>query len=331
MWRQAFGLDKEDSRTTSLHNRGDDKTELSRGESSRTGGNTAAYHDDDPAFKSRWSSSTSSLSSVRAHRGDHLRESLGSETSSSFRLMELIPRLLMASAPSPLDKSSEYTREVSPLYASPSNSSFDQHQPLWPSPLVLPSKQVHSPRGAVRDAVEVEDVQHHRNIALRMLEGRTLVKTKDKYILAFRTMFRTQRAPVTRPILPALLAVPPLSLKSPPQCQGAICISSQEWTNLRDDILSGLTGDVEGVFPFHTENQEAMFIPIEQRENSFKVQARPQREEIPMDGVKAALERIEARNWEDVIFVAYDDTPREMRWWNTTREPRVLQWGMNMI
>ncbi|KAH6608051.1 hypothetical protein Trco_004364 [Trichoderma cornu-damae] len=74
-----------------------------------------------------------------------------------------------------------------------------------------------------------------------------------------------------------------------------------------------------------------MLMPVEQREDYFQVQMRHKREATSVKDVRAALEQIEARSWEDVVFVTYEDTPRDMRRWYTTREPRILQWGMNMI
>jgi hypothetical protein len=79
------------------------------------------------------------------------------------------------------------------------------------------------------------------------------------------------------------------------------------------------------------EEQEAIYLPVEQKENSFKVQMRHPGKATALGDVKAALEQIEARKWEDVIFIRYEDSPREMKWWHTTRQPQVLQWGSHMI
>ncbi|KAL7933464.1 hypothetical protein V8C35DRAFT_280794 [Trichoderma chlorosporum] len=329
MWRQAFHLDDEASPWSSI----DEIVDLNEAESSTTGGNAASHNDGGSAFKSRWSSSTSSLSSALDHSSSN--ESHGSKTSSQ-RLMQLVTRLLSATS-SRSNESSTSTREASQSSTSSSNYSLERHQTerhqtLHPQPLNLPSRQTHpSPDSEAEEENDADEIEHHRNVALRKLEGN--YHTKNKYICfsTFRNMLRSHKTPAANVISPVPPALPPLRLRTSLQDQGAIRISSKEWANLRDDILGGLMGDTEAVFPFYTVSQKAVIMPVEQMENGFRAQVPPQREGILTSNLKGALERIEACNWKDVIFVSYDDTPREMKSWYTTREPRVLRWGMNMI
>ncbi|UKZ82057.1 hypothetical protein TrVFT333_009840 [Trichoderma virens FT-333] len=328
MWRQAFRLDEEDPRETSF----DDEVDLSLDELSKRWGNTAAHNSNDPAFKSHWSYSTSSFSSVL---DNSLSDASDVSKSSSQRLMELITRLLSATSSTQEDKSSVSIGQVSQPFTSSSSSSkyrsLEQDQPFHPQSVGIPSEHTHSsPDSSMSDEIDSDEIQHHRNIALRKLEGGSSAKTKYMCFSTFRNMFRTHKTSTIERISPVQPTVSSLQSKASLEDQGTIRISSEDWASLRDDILGGLMDVLEGVFPFYTESQKAIIMPVEQTENGFRVQEPTQKEDIPMSGLKAALEHIEARNWKDVIFVSYDDTPRVMRWY-TTREPRVLLWGVNMI
>ncbi|KAL7799768.1 hypothetical protein V8C37DRAFT_90685 [Trichoderma ceciliae] len=335
MWRQAFGLDVESLQDRkSRSDRVDDQIELNQNEPARVWREGVVSHDvelrpGDVALESRWSYSSSILPAVCASRRGKFRENIISETSPS-RSPKLISRLLMTINPSQPNNTFQSPREVSSHYVSQPISPLEQSHLLRPSTPNLPpgQLQLQSPNSAIRHDTEEEERQHHRDIALRKLEGRPLGKTRERCLSAFRSVFRTQRRSAARL---ALTPLPQPVQKYPPQGQETICLPWQEWVKLRDIILSGLTGDAGGEIPPFTEKQEAMFMPAEQRGHSYKVQTRHQREAADEDDVMAALERIEAGNWEDVLFVTYEDTPREIGWWHTTRQPQVLQWGLNMI
>ncbi|RFU73650.1 hypothetical protein TARUN_8603 [Trichoderma arundinaceum] len=329
MWRQAFGLDADCLPCMSPYSGGGNgHMELNRSETVRAWREAVTNHDmelqsDDVAFKSRWSYSSSSSPSVRVSKRDPSGESIVSETLPSRPSRSRLRHLVTAGSSQP-NESYDFTNEASLLDTSQPTSFLEQYQPLQPSPPSPALRQLQSPKDTTRHGAEIEEIRRCRDITLRMLEGRPLSKTKDRCLSALRNMFCTQRGPVL-PVSP-----PPLP-QSPPQGQGTICLPSEKWAKLRNIILSGLTRDAEGAFPPSTERQEAMFMPVEQKENYFKVHMRRWGEATSWDAVKAALEQMEARNWEDILLVTYEDTPREMRWWYTTSQPRVLHWGLNMI
>ncbi|KAM0251096.1 hypothetical protein ACHAQJ_008340 [Trichoderma viride] len=290
MWRQAFGLDAGSLGDTSSCDHGDSSPNPSAtkcDEKSRP---------DDEAFESRWSHSTSS-ETIRASGQGCYKKNIFSESS----------------LPSGSSQTAYLTSE--PLY------SLERYRSHRPPPLdSLHKQQLESPIGGS------EEIQHHRDVTLQKLEGKHIGKTKDRFLSAFKNVFR-HRVPSTKPTWPASPQQPP-----PPQGQKTnYNPPPQEWAKLRDIILSGLAGNTQRAIPVYTEEQEAIYLPVEQRQDSFKVQMRHPGKATALSDVKAALERIEARNWEDVVFIRYEDTPREMKRWYTTKQPRVLQWGSHMI
>ncbi|KAL6861024.1 hypothetical protein J3F83DRAFT_767828 [Trichoderma novae-zelandiae] len=310
--------------------------------------------DEERGMKSHWSfSSSSSLSTVYTEKPD-VRASFVSEAksaASSNRFMYLIPRLRFltrvndsttkASSSSPSVRSSALEQnaalDMEPKRKVPVEGAGDQsaapfRPPPPPPPLFgTPS----SAAGVAAPAAEAAEILHHRHVTLQKLEGSYLYKTKERYLSTFRSLFRTSKPPAPKtalPVLPPLPVVAPLRMHSPPRDPGTFRISPLAWAHLWDAIVSGLSGDAESWFPFPTEDQKATFMRVEQKEGRFKVEHGSSGEGNEVDGcVKEALERMEKRNWEDVLFVAYEDTPRTMRWWYTTREPQVFDWGADMI
>ncbi|KAM6477172.1 hypothetical protein HDV62DRAFT_395400 [Trichoderma sp. SZMC 28011] len=294
MWRQAFGLDIEDSHETS-------------------------FNDHDPAFKSRWSSSTSATES---DMDSYLSCGSMSSKTSSQRLKHLMTRMLSATS-----SRSGKSREGSQTFTSSSSSSkrsTKQHQKLRPEPLKLLSKKMQSPDS------EADETQRHRDDALRSLEGKSQVQNNMSFS-TFRSMFNARRMQDEDVLSPTLRTPPSLQPKATPQNQRVIGLSSEEWADLKDDILKGLKSDIGGIFPPYTEGQKVMVMPVQHVESLFRRQTCLPGEGFQRVGLKAALESIEASNWNDVIFISYKDTPDVMKWWKTTRQPRLLRWGKNML
>ncbi|KAL6816887.1 hypothetical protein V8C40DRAFT_269322 [Trichoderma camerunense] len=319
MWRQAFGLHQQDDHEMKFHNR----VEVSQGESSKAGGYTAAYDDDDTAFKSRWSSSTATTSS---DIGSCLSGGSMSSKTSSQRLKHLMTRMLSA-ASSRSGRSSASTREGSQSFTSSLSSkrSTKQHQKLRPEPLKLLSKKMQPPDS------EATETQRHRDDALRSLEGKSQAQNNMSFS-TFRSMFNARKMQDEDVLSPVQRTVPSLQLKATPQDHRVINLSSEEWADLKDDILKGLKSDIGGIFPPYTEGQKVMVMPVQHVESLlFRRQTLLPGEGMQRVGLKAALESIEANHWEDIIFISYKDTPEVMKWWKTTREPRVLRWGKNML
>ncbi|KAL7812519.1 hypothetical protein V8C26DRAFT_437102 [Trichoderma gracile] len=366
MWRQAFGLDGHHHTSSSSSCFSDFEGGCGEDEVGRlkflAGANGTFYDDvdsdadeeeEDRGMKSRWSfSSGSSVDTNRTDAGTSFVSEGVSATSSSNRLMYLIPRLLFLTraddgstrerTSSTIKVGSEQTqRRLGPALLN--LESTRQHilegvgesravpaRPPPPSPLF---GTLSSSAAAPALTSEAAEIQHHRKVTLQKLEGSYVYSRKERYLSTFRSIFRTPKspAPETRtPTLPNTPAVAPLRLNSPLQDPGRCSISSREWANLRDDIVSGLSADAEALFPFLTDNQKAAFMCVEQKEGKFKVE-HGDGATVGGRGVKEALERIEGRNWEDVLFVEFEDTPRAMRWWYTTREPQVFEWGAGMI
>lgn len=297
MWRQAFGLDIEDSHEMSFN-----------------GG--------DPAFKSRWSSSTSASSDIDSCLSG---ASMSSKTSSQ-RLKHLMTRMLSA-ASSRSGRSSASTREGSQSFTSSPSSkrSTKQHQKLRPEPLKLLSKKMQSPDS------EADETQRHRDDALRSLEGKSQAQNNMSFS-TFRNMFNARKMQDEDVLSPVQRTVPSLQPKATPQDQRVIGLSSEEWADLKDDILKGLKSDIGGIFPPYTEGQRVMVMPVQHVESLlFRRQTVLPGGGMQRVGLKAALERIEANHWEDIIFISYKDTPEVMKWWQTTRQPRMLRWGKNML
>ncbi|KAL7960244.1 hypothetical protein V8C34DRAFT_321744 [Trichoderma compactum] len=321
MWRQAFGLDRPDSHEVRFHKAFGNRGVSSRGESSN-----AVNNDDDPAFKSRWSSSTSATSSCidRYLSG----ESVSSKTSSQ-RLKQLMTRMLSATS-SRSGKSGASTREASQSFTSSSPSSTrctEQHGALRPEPLNLPLRQKQSPDSEATG----DETQRHRDDALRSLEGKSRAEDNMSF-WTFRSMFRVRKIQGENELSPVSRTVPPLQPNATPQDQRVIGLSSEEWDSIKHDIYQGLNGDPSGIFPPYAKDQKVMAMPVQQVESLlFRVQTPPPGEGMQRAGLKAALESIEASNWKDIIFVSYKDTPEVMKWWKTTREPRVLRWGGDML
>ncbi|KAL6881780.1 hypothetical protein HDV57DRAFT_77837 [Trichoderma longibrachiatum] len=363
MWRQAFGLDGHETRdvtgcssvsASSCYSGLEGKSGENEGGRSRVlACATRTFYDDvdsdaeddeeDRGMKSRWSysslsSSDSSASSSVDTDGTDVSE--GVSATAGNRFMYLIPRLLF------LTKANNTSERVSSGRTSTITVGIDrkQQQQLRSAPLKLPSKG-QSPHDdapvrpppppppfgtpSTSPAVppsEAAQIQHHREITLQKLEGRYVYKPKERYLSTFRSLFRTPKspAPESTPILPPS----PLRPHSPPQNPGTCRISHQEWANLRDDIVAGLSADAEALFPFLTDDQRAAFLRVEQKEGKFKVE---HGDGAGGGGAKEALERIEERGWEDVLFVEFEDTPRTMRWWYTMREPQFFEWGAGMI
>ncbi|PTB73124.1 hypothetical protein M440DRAFT_1465173 [Trichoderma longibrachiatum ATCC 18648] len=308
MWRQAFGLDGHETRDV-------------------TGCSSV--------------SASSCYSGLEGKSGENEGDvSEGVSATAGNRFMYLIPRLLF------LTKANNTSERVSSGRTSTITVGIDrkQQQQLRSAPLKLPSKG-QSPHDdapvrpppppppfgtpSTSPAVppsEAAQIQHHREITLQKLEGRYVYKPKERYLSTFRSLFRTPKspAPESTPILPPS----PLRPHSPPQNPGTCRISHQEWANLRDDIVAGLSADAEALFPFLTDDQRAAFLRVEQKEGKFKVE---HGDGAGGGGAKEALERIEERGWEDVLFVEFEDTPRTMRWWYTMREPQFFEWGAGMI
>ncbi|KAL6691032.1 hypothetical protein J3F84DRAFT_403825 [Trichoderma pleuroticola] len=306
MWRQAFRLDRPDSHDVSLNKAFGDGS--SRGESSNA-------VNDDAAFKSRWSSETSDTSfSVDRYLSG---ESTFSKTSSQ-RLKQLMTRMLSATS-----SRSGKSREVSQSFtSSPSSKRCTE---LRPEPLNLPSRQMPS------EATGTDDTQRHRDDALRSLEGKSQAENIMSFS-AFRSMFHARKIQGENVLSPVSRAVPSLQPKATPPEQRVIGLSSEEWDSLKCDIYQGLKGDSGGIFPPYTKGQKVMAMPVQQVKSLlFRVQTPPPGEGMQRAGLKAALESIEASNWKDIIFVSYKDTPEVMKWWKTTREPRVLRWGGDML
>ncbi|KAL5083606.1 hypothetical protein Trisim1_001300 [Trichoderma cf. simile WF8] len=294
MWRQAFGLDIEDSHEMSFN-----------------GG--------DPAFKSRWSSSTSASSDIDSCLSGG---SMSSKTSSQ-RLKHLMTRMLSATS-----SRSGKSREGSQTFTSSSFSSkrsTKQHQKLRPEPLKLLSKKMQSPD------IEAEETQRHRDDALRSLEGKSQAQNNMSFS-TFRSMFNARKMQDEDVLSPTLRTMPSLQPKATPQDQRVINLASEEWANLKDDILKGLKSDIGGIFPPYTEGQKVMVMPVQHVESLlFRRQTVLPGDGMHRVGLKAALESIEANHWEDIIFISYKDTPEVMKWWQTTRQPRMLRWGKNML
>ncbi|KAH0496391.1 hypothetical protein TgHK011_003753 [Trichoderma gracile] len=369
MWRQAFGLDDHDHASSSSNPSSRYFSDFEGGCGEDEGGRlkflagaNGTFYDDvdsdaddeeDRGMKSRWSfsSASSSTSSVDTNRTDAL-SSEGVSATSSNRLMYLIPRLLFLTR---ADDGSTQERSSSTIKV----GSEQKKQQLGPAPLNLESTRQHVLEGvgesravparppppsplfgtpfssAAAPALtsEAAKIQHHRNVTLQKLEGSYVYSRKERYLSTFRSIFRTPKSPApetTTPTLPNIPAVAPLRLNSPLQDAGRCSISSREWANLRDDIVSGLSADAEALFPFLTDDQKAIFMRVEQKEGKFKVE-HGDGVTVGGGGVKEALERLERRGWEDVLFVEFEDTPRAMRWWYTTREPQVFEWGASMI
>ncbi|PTB63897.1 hypothetical protein BBK36DRAFT_1161839 [Trichoderma citrinoviride] len=302
--------------------------------------------EEDRGMKSRWSFSSSSVHTERADA----RASFASQAvsaMSSNRLMYLIPRLLF------LTKRNDSSTTAS---SSSMHSPSTEEQKLRPAPLKLKSKRQSlaesagdkaairppppppppfgTPSSSAALTPEAAEIQHHRNMTLQKLEGSYLYKTKERYLSTFRSIFRTtpNNPPTPKATPPTLPPLRPNS-SSPQADPGTYRTSSREWANLRDDIVCGLSADDEALFPFFTDDQKATFMRVKQEEGKFKVGHGSLRDGGGGGGgrVKEALERIEERNWEDVLFVEFEDTPRAMRWWYTTREPQVFEWGVHMI
>ncbi|KAF3060119.1 hypothetical protein CFAM422_011437 [Trichoderma lentiforme] len=293
MWRQALGLDIEDSHGMS-------------------------FNDHDPAFKSRWSSSTSASSDIDSC----LSGASTSSKTSSQRLKHLMTRMLSATS-----SRSGKSREGSQTFTSSSSSSkrsTKQHQKLRPEPLKLLSKKKQSPD------IEVDETQRHRDDALRSLEGKSQTKNNMSFS-AFKNMFNAREMQKEDVLSPVQRPVPSLQPKGTPQDQRVIGLSSEEWADLKDDILKGLKSDIGGIFPPYTEGQKVMVMPVQHVESLFRRKTLLPGEGMQKVGLKAALESIEANHWEDVIFISYKDTPEVMKWWQTTRQPRMLRWGRNML
>lgn len=297
MWRQAFGLDIEDS-----HEMG--------------------FNEPDPAFKSRWSSSTSAASS---DIDSCLSGGSMSSKTSSQRLKHLMTRMLSA-ASSRSGRSSASTREESQSFTSSPSSkrSTKQHQKLRPEPLKSLSKKMQSPDS------EADETQRHRDDALRSLEGKSQAQNNMSFS-TFWSMFNARKMQDEDVLSPVQRTFPSLRPKATPQDQRVIGLSSEEWANLKDDILKGLKSDIGGIFPPYTEGQKVMVMPVQHVESLFRRQTLLPGDCMQRVGLKAALESIEASNWKDVIFVSYKDTPDVMKWWKTTRQPRMLRWGKNML
>ncbi|KAL6793646.1 hypothetical protein GGI42DRAFT_363787 [Trichoderma sp. SZMC 28013] len=320
MWRQAFGLDRPDSHEVRFHKAFGKRAESSRGESSN------AVNDDDAAYKSRWSSSTSATSSCMDR---YLSGESTSSKTSSQRLKQLMTRMLSATS-SRSGKSGASTREVSQSFTSSSPSSkrcTEQHEALRPEPLNLPLRQKQSPDGEATG----DETQRHRDDALRSLEGKSHAENNMSFS-TFRSMFHARKIQGENVLSPVSRTVPSVQPKAMPQDQKVIGLSSEEWDSIKHDIYQGLKGDPSGIFPPYTKGQKVMAMPVQQVESLlFRVQTPPPGEGMQRVGVKAALESIEASNWKDIIFVSYKDTPEVMKWWKTTREPRVLRWGGDML
>ncbi|QYT03993.1 hypothetical protein H0G86_010931 [Trichoderma simmonsii] len=298
MWRQAFGLDIEDSHEMS-------------------------FKDHDPAFKSRWSSSTSAASS---DIDSCLSGGSMSSKTSSQRLKHLMTRMLSA-ASSRSGRSSASTREGSQSFTSSPSSkrSTKQHQKLRPEPLKLLSKKMQPPDS------ETDETQRHRDDALRSLEGKSRAENNMSFS-TFRNMFNARKMQDEDVLSPVQRTVPSLQPKATPQDQRVIALSSEEWADLKDDILKGLKSDIGGIFPPYTEGQKVMVMPVQHVESLlFRRQTLLPGNGMQRVGLKAALESIEANHWEDIIFISYKDTPEVMKWWQTTRQPRMLRWGKNML
>ena len=323
--------------------------------------NDVDSEDEDRGMKSRWSFSSASASSLTSLVGTNGTDAFGSEgvsVASSSRLMYLIPRLLF------LTKSDDgSTRERSSSSSGRSSANkvgSGQKQQIGRAPLSLECKRQPETRAVparpppppplfgtpssssaavvpAPPSKAAAEIQQHRNVTLQKLEGSYVYGRKERYLSTFRSIFRTPKpppAPTTAPSLPNIPTVAPLRLDAPIQDPGRRCrISGQEWANLRDDIVRGLSADAEALFPFFTDDQRAAFLRVEQKEEgNFKVEYGEGVTVGGVGGVKEALERIERRNWEDdVLFVEFEDTPRTMRWWYTTREPQVFEWGAGMI
>ncbi|KKO96841.1 hypothetical protein THAR02_11054 [Trichoderma harzianum] len=294
IWRQAFGLDIEDSHEMS-------------------------FNDGDPAFKSRWSSSTSAASS---DIDSCLSGGSMSSKTSSQRLKHLMTRMLSATS-SRSGKSREGSQSFTSSYSS-SKRSTKQHQKLRPEPLKLLSKKMQSPDS------EADETQRHRDDALLSLEGKSHAKNNMSFS-AFKNMFNAREIQIEDVLSPVQRTFPSLQPKATPQDQRVINLSSEEWADLKDDILKGLKSDIGGIFPPYTEGQKVMVMPVQHVESLFRRQTCLPGDGMQRVGLKAALESIEASNWNDVVFVSYKDTPEVMKWWKTTREPRVLRWGKNML
>ncbi|KAL7791126.1 hypothetical protein V8C43DRAFT_315738 [Trichoderma afarasin] len=295
MWRQAFGLDIEDSHEIS-------------------------FNDHDPAFKSRWSTSTSEASS---DIDSCLSSGSMSSKTSSQRLKHLMTRMLSATS-----SRSGKSREGSQSFTSSSSSSkrsTKQHQKLRPEPLRLLSKKMQSPDS------EADETQRHRDDALRSLEGKSQAQNNMSFP-TFRSMFNARKMQDEDVLSPVQRTVPSLQPKATPQDQRVIGLSSEEWADLKDDILKGLKSDIGGIFPPYTEGQKVMVMPVQHVESLlFRRQTVLPGKGMQRLGLKAALESIEANHWEDIIFISYKDTPEVMKWWQTTRQPRMLRWGKNML
>ncbi|TFA99216.1 hypothetical protein CCMA1212_008922 [Trichoderma ghanense] len=369
MWRQAFGLDGHDTRdSTSSVSSSSCYSDFEGGSGKLKvlpGANGTFYNDadsdaddeeeeegeEDRGMKSRWSFSSSSTSSVDTKKTDARASFVSGAVSaaSSNRLMHLIPRLLSLTR---ADDNSTTERLSYTGHASAIKVGFEQkkQQQLRPAPLKLEPKRHVLVEGADDKAAsrrppptplfstssssaaipapasEEAQIKHHRNITLQKLEGSYIYKPKKRYLSTFRSLFRTPKSPSPKTAtLPTFPDVAPLRIHSPP---GTFRISSQEWAKLRDGIVGGLSADAEALFPFFTGDQRAAFMRVEQKEGKFKVE---RGEGVAAGGVKEVLERIGGRNREDVLFVEFEDTPRMMRWWYTTREPLVFEWGASMI
>ncbi|KAK4060391.1 hypothetical protein Trihar35433_10255 [Trichoderma harzianum] len=319
MWRQAFGLHQQDDHEMRFHNRVD----VNQGESSKAGGYTAAYDHSDTAFKSRWSSSTATTSS---DIDSCLSGGSMSSKTSSQRLKHLMTRMLSA-ASSRSGRSSASTREGSQSFTSSPSSkrSTKQHQKLRPEPLKLLSKKMQSPDS------EANETQRHRDDALRSLEGKSQAQNNMSFA-AFRNMFNARKMQDEDVLSPVQRTVPSLQPKATPQDPRVIGLSSEEWADLKDDILKGLKSDIGGIFPPYTEGQKVMVMTVQHVESLlFRRQTFLPGDGMQRVGLKAALESIEANHWEDIIFISYKDTPEVMKWWQTTRQPRMLRWGKNML
>ncbi|PKK52883.1 hypothetical protein CI102_5023 [Trichoderma harzianum] len=306
MWRQAFGLHQQDDHEMRYH---------------KTAGTCAVNDDDDTAFKSRWSSSTSATES---DIDSCLSGASMSSKTSSQRLKHLMTRMLLSAASSRSSKS----REGSQSFASSSSSSkrsTKQHQKLRPEPLKLLSKKMQSPDS------EANETQRHRDDALRSLEGKSQAQNNMSFA-TFRNMFNARKWQDEDVLSPVQRTFPSLQPKTTPQDQRVIGLSSEEWADLKDDILKGLKSDIGGIFPPYTEGQKVMVMPVQHVESLlFRRQTVLPGESMQRVGLKAALESIEANHWEDIIFISYKDTPEVMKWWQTTRQPRMLRWGRNML
>ncbi|KAL7809840.1 hypothetical protein V8C44DRAFT_365740 [Trichoderma aethiopicum] len=348
MWRQAFGLDGHNTRGFTGSSSVSSASEEVCGVDEV--GACGTFYDDvdsdaddeeeDRGMKSRWSYSSSSdddsstSSSFDTDRTD-VSERVSATTGNRF--MYLIPRLLfltkanntserLSSRPSTIQVGSEQKQQQqlrpAPLKLAPKGKSPPgDDAPVRPPP---PPPLFGTPSSSPTS--EAAQIQHHREITLQKLEGRYIYKPKERYLSTFRSLFRTPKspAPESTPILPPS----PLRLNAHLQTPGTSRISHQEWANLRDNIVAGLSADAEALFPFLTDDQRAAFMRVEQKEGKFKVE---HGDGTGGGGVKKALERIEERGWEDVLFVEFEDTPRMMRWWYTTREPQVFEWGAGMI